>query len=126
MFRTHPGNVVEGFLALHLLEPAPIVEAIEYCHTGAELKKLLKERDLKVSGRKAEQAQRLLDADPEGMRRLAAEHQIVRCTPVASDAVQAWLESANGKASTSTMRSGNCLAVRHTKNACPDSRGWAR
>jgi len=92
MFGTHPRNVVEGFLALRLLEPTSLAETIEFCHTGAELKKLLKERNLKVNGKKAEQVQRLLNADPEAMRQLAAEHQIVRCTPGASEAVQAWLD----------------------------------
>lgn len=86
MFGTHPRNVVEGFLALRLLEPTSLAETIEFCHTGAELKKLLKERNLKVNGKKAEQVQRLLNADPEAMRQLAAEHQIVRCTPGASEA----------------------------------------
>lgn len=92
LFGTHPRNVVEAFVALHVLEPASLVETLEFCHTGAELKKLLKERNLKVSGKKAEQAQRLLEADPEEMRRLAAEHQVVRCTLGASQAVQVWLD----------------------------------
>ena len=91
MFGTHPQNIVEGLLQLNVLESASLVETIEYCHTGVELKRLLKERGLKVSGRKAEQAQRLLDADPEGMHRLAAEHRIVRCSTAASAAVHAWL-----------------------------------
>lgn len=92
MFGTHPQDVVESLLALHLLEPVSLAETIEFCHTGAELKKLLAARGLKVSGRKADQAQRLLDADPEGVRHLSLEHKIVRCTPAASQAVQAWLD----------------------------------
>lgn len=108
MFGTHPRNVVDGLLAIHLLEPASLLETIEFCHTGAELKKLLKERGLKASGRKAEQAQRLLDADPEGMRHFFAEHKIVCCTPAASRAVETWLDQ---------------QAQAH---ACRDSRGSAR
>lgn len=91
MFGTHPRHV-KGLLQLHLLEPASLAETIEFCHTGAELKKLLKERGLKVSGRKALQAQRLIEADPEAMHRFSAEHRILRCSPVASEAVQAWLD----------------------------------
>ena len=81
MFGTHPRHVVEALLQLHLLEPASLAETVESCHTGADLKKLLAARGLKVSGRKAEQAQRLIEADPEGMRSFAAEHQVVRCSP---------------------------------------------
>lgn len=91
MFATDPRNVVEALLELHLLEPASLAETIEFCHTGLELKRLLKERGLKVSGKKVEQSQRLIEADLEGMRHLAAEHRIVRCSPEANDAVQAWL-----------------------------------
>lgn len=92
MFGTHPQKVVEGMLQLNMLEPASLAETIEYCHTGAELKKLLAARGLKVSGRKAEQSQRLLDADPEGMRRLVADRQIVRCTPATRGIVQSWID----------------------------------
>ena len=92
LYGTHPQKVVQGMLQLNVLEPASLAETIEYCHSGAELKRLLAERGLKVSGRKADQSQRLFDADPEGMRRLAAEHQIVRCTPATRDIVQSWLD----------------------------------
>jgi hypothetical protein len=92
MFGTHPRNVVEAMLKLNVLEPAPPIEIIEFCHTGAELKKLLASRGLKVSGKKADQAQRLLEADPEGMSSLYAQRKIVRCTPATRQIVEAWVD----------------------------------
>lgn len=124
MFGTHPRNVVEGFIALHLLEPALLIETIEFCHTGAELKKLLSTRGLKVSGKKAEQAQRLLDADPEGMRRLAAEQRVVSCTPAASQAVQAWLDHEARAREMATDETIVALRSRQFKTAIQIADAW--
>lgn len=86
-----PQRVVNRLFALGLLEPVPLPEAVEFCHTGAELKKLLSSRGLKVSGRKAEQARRLIEADPDGMEKLCAHRKLARCTPAASQIVLEWL-----------------------------------
>ena len=72
------------------LEPVPLLEKIEICHTVAELKKILSSRGLKVSGKKAELIQRLLEADPKGMEKLYAHRMILQCTPAASQAVSRW------------------------------------
>lgn len=126
MFGTHPRNVVEGFLALHLLEAASLVETIEFCHTGAALKRLLKERGLKVSGRKAEQAQRLLDADPEGMQRFSVEQQIVRCTAAASQAVQTWLHQEALAREAATDETIAALRRRQWKTAVQIADAWRK
>lgn len=124
MFGIHPRRVVDSLLQLHLLEPASLVETVEYCHTGAELKKLLKERGLKVSGRKAEQAQRLLDADPEGMRSFATEHQIVRCSPEAKQVVQSWLDRQAHALETTTDELIAALRNRQFKIAIQIADAW--
>jgi hypothetical protein len=72
------------------LETLPLLEKIEFCHTVAELRKILSSRGLKVSGKKAELVQRLLEADPKGMEKLCAHRMILRCTPAASQAVSRW------------------------------------
>jgi hypothetical protein len=77
-------------LELKLLEPVPLLEKIAFCHTSAELKKMLSSRALKVSGKKAEQAQRLIEADPEGMEKLHKHRKIVRCAPAVGQIVTEW------------------------------------
>jgi len=86
----HPERVVNGMLALGLLEPVSLPEKVEFCHTGAELKKMLSLRGLKVSGKKAEQTRRLIEADPDGMEKLCAQRKLARCTPSARQVVLEW------------------------------------
>jgi hypothetical protein len=83
-------RVIDGMVAHGTLEPVPLLEKIEFCHTVAELKKILSSRGLKVNGKKAELVQRLLEADPKGTQKLCAHRIILRCTPAASQAVASW------------------------------------
>jgi hypothetical protein len=87
----HPERVIDGMLALGLLESASLLEKVEFGHTGAELKKMLSSRGLKVSGKKAEQTRRLIEADPDGMEKLCSHRKLVRCTPSVSQVVLEWL-----------------------------------
>jgi len=80
-FGTNPQRVIDGLIAHGALELAPTV---------ADLKMMLSSRGLKVSGKKAELIQRLLEADPKGMKVLYAHRMILRCTLVASQAVSRW------------------------------------
>ena len=89
-FGMSPQCVIDGMAAHRALEPLPLLEKIEFCHTVAELRKILSSRGLKVSGKKAELVQRLLEADPKGMEKLCAHRMILRCTPAASQAVSRW------------------------------------
>jgi len=89
-FGMSPQRVIDGMVAHGVLEPAPLLEKISFCHTVAELKMMLSSRGLKVSGKKAELVQRLLEADPNDMENLYAHRMILRCTPAASQAVSRW------------------------------------
>ena len=89
-FGMSPQRVIDEMVAHGALEPLPLLEKISFCHTVAELKKILSSRGLKVSGKKAELVQRLLEADPKDMEKLCAHRMILRCTPAASQAVSRW------------------------------------
>jgi hypothetical protein len=91
LFGMAPQRVVDQMVALKLLEPAPLLAVIEFCHTGAELKKMLASRGLKVSGRKAEQAHRLIEADPDGMEKLHRDRKIAQCAPAVAEVVRNWI-----------------------------------
>ena len=90
IFNAHPQSIVDEMLELRLLEPVPLLEKVSFCHTGAELKQMLSSRGLKVSGKKAEQAQRLIESDLEGTDRLYRHRKIVRCAPAVSQIVMDW------------------------------------
>ena len=76
-----PQLTVNRYMGAGLLAPASLASTVEYCNTGAELKSLLKERGLKLSGKKQELVDRLLEADEQGMAKLHASRNIVECTP---------------------------------------------
>jgi hypothetical protein len=80
-FGMNPQRAIDGLVAHGALELAPTV---------ADLKMMLSSRGLKVSGKKAELIQRLLEADPKGMDVPYAPRMILRCTPAASEAVSRW------------------------------------
>lgn len=93
MFGAQPQRVVDEMIELRLLEHVPLPKKVVFCHTGAELKKKLSSRGLKVSGKKVEQAQRLIESDPEGMEKLYRHRKIVRCVPAVSQIVMDWTDA---------------------------------
>jgi hypothetical protein len=116
-FGISPQFVINGMVAHGALEPVPLLEKIEICHTVAELKKILSSRGLKVSGKKTELVRRLLEADPKGMETLCAHRMILQCTPAASQAVSRW-EAERAKAfETATDDVIAALRNRHFKAA---------
>jgi len=89
-FGKDPKSVIDEMVAHGALEPLPLLETIEICHTVAELKKILSSRGFKVNGKKAELVHRLFEADPKGMEKLCVHLMILRCTPAAIQAVSRW------------------------------------
>jgi SAP domain len=76
-----PQVAVKRFIENRLLLPASLHATIECCNTVADLKKMLKERDLKISGKKQELVERLVVADELGMSKLHATKQVIECSP---------------------------------------------
>jgi hypothetical protein len=122
-FGMSPQRVIDGMVAHGELEPLPLLEKISFCHTVAELKKILSSRGLKVSGKKAELVQRLLEADPKDMEKLCAHRMILRCTPAASQAVSRWEAEQATALETATddviaaLRNRNCKAAIRSADA---------
>jgi hypothetical protein len=75
-----PKHAIERFAKEGLVSPANLVDTLSCKCGGAELKKMLKQRGLPVSGRKDEMIQRLVDADPDSMKIIAAGLIVLICT----------------------------------------------
>jgi hypothetical protein len=116
-FGNSPKRIIDEMVAHGALEPLPLLETIEICHTVAELKKILSSFGLKVNGKKAELAQRLLEADPKGMEKLCAHRMILRCTPAASQAVSRWEAERAKSLETATDEVITALRDRNFKTA---------
>jgi hypothetical protein len=78
---------------------------------------MLSSRGLKVSGKKAELIQRLLEADPKGIEVPHAHRMILRCTPAASQAVSRWKAEQARSFETASDSVIAALRNRHFKEA---------
>jgi hypothetical protein len=110
-------RVIDEMVAHGALEPLPLLEKIEFCHTVAELKKILSSRGLKISGKKAELARRLVDADSEGIEKLFMHRIVLQCTPAANQAVARWEAEVAKALETATDEVIVALRNRHFKVA---------
>ena len=75
-----PEKALKGFLDEGLLEHAGLDALLEYKYKASELKAMLKQRGLSVSGRKAKLAERLVQSDPEDMREATRGLSLLQCT----------------------------------------------
>jgi hypothetical protein len=75
-----PRQAIERFSKEGLVEIADLVGTLSYKYGVSELKAMLRQRGLLVSGRKDEMIQRLVDADPEYMKENVAGLTCLVCT----------------------------------------------
>ncbi len=95
------GAAVQRFIALGWLVPATLAAKLGSRFRASDLKPLLNERGLRVSGRKDELIERLIAADETGMTALVAEMNVYECSPEArARAEQYKLEQAEKRATT--------------------------
>lgn len=75
-----PANVIEQFIKEGMLEQAGLPELIAYKFNSSDLKSMLKENGLKVSGRKEEFIHRLIENDAKAMSEATKDIDLYRCT----------------------------------------------
>jgi len=80
VLKESPKKAIKRFLDEGLLEQASPNGLLDYKYKVSELKSMLKQRGLPVSGRKAELIERLVQADPEGMRKATRGLSVLQCT----------------------------------------------
>jgi len=73
-------KAIQGFVKDGTLEPAELPELVDFKFKVAELKNMLKERQLQVSGRKADLIDRLIENDREGMVEATKGLRILKCS----------------------------------------------
>uniref|UniRef100_UPI003F498A99 SAP domain-containing protein n=1 Tax=Cupriavidus yeoncheonensis TaxID=1462994 RepID=UPI003F498A99 len=105
-----PAATVQWLLDRGLLVPASLPATVAFWNSVADLKALLKERGLKVGGKKQELVKRLLDADETGMRKRHQTERIVECSLEARERVTQYL--ADKKREDNKMISAALAAIR--------------
>jgi len=97
VLKRKPLKVIEQFLKEGVLEPARLQELVDYKFKASDLKLMLKERTLKVSGCKEELIQRLIENDEQSMRDATKGLNVYRCTTEGIRFAERYLEGEKSK-----------------------------
>ncbi len=90
-------KVIDQFHKEGVLEPAGLRELVDYKFKVSDLRLMLKERGLKVSGRKEELIQRLIENDEHSMRNATKGLNLYRCTTEGIQLAEHYLEGEKAK-----------------------------
>lgn len=91
VLREEPEGAIRRFAKEGLLQPPSLAELVDFKFKAPELKGLLRERHLKVSGRKEELIDRLIQADSSGMARATSGTELLKCSPETAQVVEDYL-----------------------------------
>ena len=97
VLKEKPAKAIARFIEEQMLEPLDILSRIHLKYNIPDLKKLLKERGLKVSGNKTVLVERLFENDPSGMEKIVAEIQMFKCSTIGETLAQVYVISQNDK-----------------------------
>mgnify|MGYP001463900983 CR=1 FL=1 len=93
VLKEKPIKVIKQFIKEEMLEPAELPELLNYKFKVPDLKTMLKEKGLKVSGCKKELVQRLINNDAKAMFEATKGIDLYRCTLNGKQLAEHYLES---------------------------------
>lgn len=92
-----PQKAIQRFVGEGMLETADLETVVSYKYKVSDLKSLLKQRGLAVSGTKDELVKRILQADEAGMARITSGMRLLTCTQTGRETAQQYLDSEKEK-----------------------------
>jgi len=110
-------QAIKHFLDEGLLLRADLEGQLDYKFKATELKNMLKERGLTVSGRKDELISKLIQADPENMKKSVKEIVIVLCSEQGREIAEQFLSDELAKRTRLDEQIGEYLGQRKFKEA---------
>lgn len=111
--------VRQGFL-----QPATLAEKIAYRFNGNQLKQFLKDRGLPVSGKKASQAERLVEADSETFAPDLANYRVFLCSEKGAKVATAFLDKEEVRAQQACAEIHKALKKGDIDGAITIMRSW--
>jgi hypothetical protein len=78
--REAPQKTIKRFVKEGMIESASLAGLLDYRYKVSDLKKMLKQRGLPVSGRKADLIARLVQTDPKGIRKATQGLAVLQCS----------------------------------------------
>jgi hypothetical protein len=118
VLREAPKKAVKRFLDEGMLEQASLVGLLNYKYRVSELKPMLKQRGLPVSGRKAELIEKLIQADPEGMKKATRGLSVLQCFEQGRAIAEQYLAQENDRRTKAEQQALQALQRREFKEAC--------
>lgn len=97
VLKEKPGDAIEQFLKDGVLEPADLMEYVDYKFKATQLKTMMKERGMKVSGRKAELVRSLVENDRESMLEITKDLNLYRTTAEGTEISEHYLKEEKAK-----------------------------
>lgn len=94
VLKEDPNKAIKRFLDEGLLEQASLNGLVSYRYKVSELKPMLRQRGLPVSGRKADLIERLVQSDPEGMRKATRGLSVLQATEEGREIAEEYLAQA--------------------------------
>ena len=110
-------SAIERFIQDGALEPASLEEKLECVFQAADLKKLLKERNSKITGSKKELVQRLIFTDRAGMEKIAFDEKVMKCSKTGIDILSDFTNKKKLALASAKKQSFDALMTNDTKNA---------
>ncbi len=87
-----PERAIARFVKEGMLVKGDLAASIDYRYTVSELKRMLTERRLPISGRKADLISRLIQADPTGARQAVAGIEVLVCSQQGREIAEEFLQ----------------------------------
>jgi hypothetical protein len=116
--RENPETVIERFVRDGALVSASIEESLECLLQVTQLKKLLQERGLKVSGSKNDLVERLVSTDHEGVGKIVRKNRVMKCSPMALEILSKYEKKKQHALDDAKKQSFESLKNNIPKDAC--------
>ena len=119
-------EAIRRFVSGGLLVSCPLAEKIAYAFSVTCLKEMLRERGLKLSGRKDEKVQRLYSADPRGMETVLAGVELLKCSETGRLLADEFFDrkARMERAALESLQGGKCEAAVHEVCDFKDALGF--
>lgn len=115
--REKPITVIERFVQAGMLKPAGLPELVNYKFKAPDLKSMLKASGLKVSGRKEELIQRLIDNDAKLISEAIKDINLYQCTEAGLQLTENHLAAEQAKRKSTEREVFDLLAREEHTNA---------
>jgi len=112
-----PKHAIERFTNEGLVESANLIGTLSAIYGASELKDMLRQRGLPVSGRKDVMIQRLIEKDPNGMKKNAAGFTVLVCTQHGKDLADNYITAEKEKRVQVEQQTMECIRKRDFKKA---------